>query len=798
MVSNQDDSLMITVIKTTTTTVLLSALLCTTGNAEARLKYYRYNANIPMVETTLNMMVAMGVIEQIPGYLVHDGNPYSRLANAQYGRDPRTPYAVSVNTGYYNAPGYGRYRGWGSNPYANSYYPYATSYNPYVSDYFPSANSYYSSTYGYPYGYGGGYSNWNNPWGSQWLSDPGFVPQSPSPWNTAWGDPWNNPQWSSPWNTTWGNPWNNAYSSHLNSPWSSLWGNRLNTPWANSWNYPGGVAGNNLWASPLFNTQANPFVNPLAGTVPGTTIPGASVPGTVPGTAIPGYSANMVSPSYTPGYLPGNTPSSNYGTGGPPSFGNDNPARGTPSGSGAPKASSFNINNISLNGDSGPVLWSNARKRSHADASVNRRLDGLWIGDRGEMLGIRGDNFLWYDGKDRYANGTLRSTPTMLMVTRAGTHRELSMHYRLAGNELRTVGRSGKTRTFQRKQLLQHSRLASELYASPSSYQMDSPSSFAAELAPGPEGATGSMRHPGNGSDFTSGSLPIYLDQQSDSSDLKSSWGEKSPLWSPGAKSTAGPEATDSKAVREDSAYRDKADAWAVDAPSMTDAGSFERSKSSINKQTGLTTVTTSKSTQAPRQMQQQEPSRLAFYRHQNGTSAAEPASDQRNTIRNSLISMPKPNPTKRNSALAQSVAPFRSNLPVATGAITPYSGVPDRLTNIWRLPSDEKIQRADASQYLYSYFKSTQFSIPRATSPAAQNSNIWSSASSMTNNVDFELEAPSDKTSHGSNIWKPSAAFNEKQRRGNVANVYYSAANDATDAQMRANAKVKKFVWAD
>ena len=785
---------MITVIKTTTTTVLLSALLCTASNVEARLKYYRYNANIPMVETTLNMMVAMGVIEQIPGYLVHDGNPYSRLANAQYGRDPRAPYAVPVNTGYYNTPGYGRYRGWGSNPYASSYYPDATSYNPYVSNYYPFANSYYSSTYGYPYGYGGGYSNWNNPWDSQWLSDPGFVPQSPSPWNTAWGDPWNNPQWSSPWNTTWGNPWNNAYSSHLNSPWSSLWGNRLNTPWANSWNYPGGVAGNNLWASPLSNTQANPFVNPLAGTIPGTMVPGASVPGT----AIPGYSGNMVSPSYTPGYFTGNTPSSNYGTGGPSSFGNDNPARGTPSGSGAPKANSFNINNISLNGDSGPVRWSNARNRSHADASVNRRLDGLWIGDRGEMLGIRGDNFLWYDGKDRYANGTLRSTPTMLMVTRAGTHRELSMHYRLAGNELRTVGRSGKTRTFQRKQLLQQSRLASELYASPSSYQMDSTSSFAAKLTPGPDGATGSMRHPGNGSDFTSGSLPTYLDQQSNSSDLKSSWGEKSPLWSPGAKSTAGPEAPDTKAVREVSAYREKTDALAVDAPSVADTGSVDRSKSSINKQPGLTAVTTSKSTQAPRQMQQQEPSRLAFYSHQNGTSAAEPASDQRSTIRNSLIPMPKPNPTKRNSALAPSVAPFRSNLPVATGAITPYSGVPDRLTNIWRLPSDEKIQLADASKYLYSYFKSTQFSIPRATSPAAENSNIWSSATSTANNVEIELEAPSDKASHGSNIWKPSAAFKEKQRRGNVANVYYSAANDTTDAQMRANAKVKKFVWAD
>ena len=66
-----------TVIKIIITTVLLSVLLAPLGNAEARLKYYRYNDNIPMVEMSLNMMVAMGVLEPIPSRLVYDGNPYS-------------------------------------------------------------------------------------------------------------------------------------------------------------------------------------------------------------------------------------------------------------------------------------------------------------------------------------------------------------------------------------------------------------------------------------------------------------------------------------------------------------------------------------------------------------------------------------------------------------------------------------------------------------------------------------------------------------------------------------------------
>ena len=63
---------------------MLSILLAKANTVEARLKYYRYNDNIPMVEMSLNMMVAMGVLEQIPSRLVHDGNPYNRMVTAKY------------------------------------------------------------------------------------------------------------------------------------------------------------------------------------------------------------------------------------------------------------------------------------------------------------------------------------------------------------------------------------------------------------------------------------------------------------------------------------------------------------------------------------------------------------------------------------------------------------------------------------------------------------------------------------------------------------------------------------------
>ncbi|NNJ96099.1 MAG: hypothetical protein HKP12_02975 [Gammaproteobacteria bacterium] len=776
---------MITVIKTTTTTVLLSALLCTTSTVEARLKYYRYNAEIPMVETTLNMMVAMGVIEQIPGYLVHDGNPYSRLANTQYGHNARTPYAVPVTTGNYNAPGYGygRYRGRGLNPYATNYNPYATNYNPYATYYNPYASNYYSGTHGYPYGYGDGYSNWNNPWGRQWASDPRSVPQLSSPWNSTWGDPWNNPQWTSPWNSTWGNPWSSAYGGQLNSPWTSPWGNRLNSPWANSWNYPWGGEGNNLWASPLSNTMVNPFVNPLAGTGLGT--------------ATPGYPGNLVSPGYTPGYLPGNTPSYNYGNSGTSSFSNDSYSRGAPLEPDVSKGNSFSINNISFNSSAGPERRPSASKQNRAEGTNNRRLNGLWIGDSGEMLGIRGDNFLWYDGRDRYANGTLRSSPTTLKVTRAGTRRELSMHYRVVGNELYTISRNGKTRTFQRTPLMQQSQLASELYASPSSYQTGSASPFASKLAPGPDNATGLTPYPGGVSDLAFGSLAAYHDQQSDSAGLKSNWGEKSPLWSPGARSAAGQEESDTAKVREASVYHNKAHAVAGDAPQVTAVDSADRSNLPIVKIPRLTNATTSKSAKTLRQIQQHESSLGQFHRHQQVASVAEPASEQRSAIWNSLIPISTLSPTKRNPTLAPSFAPFRSNLPVATDTLKLSSTMPDQYTKIWRLHSDGEIQLADATKYLFSYLREKQRSILSAAAPKADNGNIWAPTAALSN-AEIGFTAPADKKAHSGNVWKPTAAFSEKQRKGAVSNVYYSAANSATDAKMLANSKVKKFAWAE
>ena len=178
-----------TVIKTIITTVLLSTLLAMAGTVEARLKYYRYNDNIPMVEMSLNMMVAMGVLEPIPSRLVHDGNPYHRMVNASYG-----PYSRS---GYSTYPERSRrYSNYRYNDYLDG------PIDPYDSYYGGYNDRNYDRYYGSRYGYSPDYQRYRT---------------SGNQWNSPWADRWGN-QWEGPWGNTRGNTWDYQQGS----PWSRV------------------------------------------------------------------------------------------------------------------------------------------------------------------------------------------------------------------------------------------------------------------------------------------------------------------------------------------------------------------------------------------------------------------------------------------------------------------------------------------------------------------------------------------------------------------------------------------------
>lgn len=352
-----------TVIKIIIATVLLSVLLAPFGNAEARLKYYRYNDNIPMVEMTLNMMVAMGVLEPIPSRLVYDGNPYNRLASDRYDRYSRSPY-------YSRAGHSSRYRYYGDywdepiRPYGG----YSRNRYDYLSD---PWDRYSRRTYR-----DAPYSRWDSPWADRWNS----------PWDAVGYGSWNNP---------WGYPW---YTGGL-SPWGSSWLNPLSSPYG----YIGG------W--PL--TQGYPTLPVLPESLLGDDYP--------------------VSKPQQP-EAPSQQNNSGY----------------TPQKTSWPARHGYQARPSSAGQRARPLRVGYQRNSSRSGyAGTYQQLNGLWIDDKGEMLGIRGDRFLWNDN-NRYAKGQLIKSPTVMEARIRESRTVVRFQYRLKGDELVILSRDGKTRSFHR------------------------------------------------------------------------------------------------------------------------------------------------------------------------------------------------------------------------------------------------------------------------------------------------------------------------------------------------------------
>ena len=269
-----------------------------------------------MVEMTLNMMVAMGVLEQIPGRLVYDGNPYNRLVRAKYGRS-RSQYDYPRGTDYFDGPSYDLYDLYDGYDSLDSLYDYRDwGGGPYRS---------YSRS---PYRYGSRYRGWDSPW-------------SYDPWETVLGDPWSgayynqlyspqlySPQLYSP----------QLYSPQLYSPWSSMWGNRLNNPWGNSWNNPWGNPLNSPWSG----SWNNPWVNPWSGTMTGPFVNPNSGGGAWSG--VPGYSSMPMPPAQTPG----NSSSGSYGGNGVAvPYSHESMTGNVPATPDSSRVNSYNFNNIS-------------------------------------------------------------------------------------------------------------------------------------------------------------------------------------------------------------------------------------------------------------------------------------------------------------------------------------------------------------------------------------------------------------------------------------------------------------------
>lgn len=79
-------------------------------------------------------------------------------------------------------------------------------------------------------------------------------------------------------------------------------------------------------------------------------------------------------------------------------------------------------------------------------------LNGLWISEDGEMLGVKNDQFLWTDGQDTHLSGLMNIENGHVDASIDGSDQQISYDYRVQGNELLTRDNSGVVRSFWRYQ----------------------------------------------------------------------------------------------------------------------------------------------------------------------------------------------------------------------------------------------------------------------------------------------------------------------------------------------------------
>jgi hypothetical protein len=77
-------------------------------------------------------------------------------------------------------------------------------------------------------------------------------------------------------------------------------------------------------------------------------------------------------------------------------------------------------------------------------------LDGLWVAQDGEMLGVKNNRYLWSDSKSRYLTGQLKVQNEYLIANVDGHDQLMRFKYKLSGNRLLTMQPDGKVREFVR------------------------------------------------------------------------------------------------------------------------------------------------------------------------------------------------------------------------------------------------------------------------------------------------------------------------------------------------------------
>jgi len=698
---------MLTVTKTIISTVLLSILLAKANTVEARLKYYRYNDNIPMVEMSLNMMVAMGVLEQIPSRLVHDGNPYNRMVTAKYDPQSRSRYGYPVSTGYH---GHRRY-------------------NDYLDDLESPYDRYYSNRFAYA-----PYRDRYRRWGDRWNE----------PWYSRWGNQWNNP-----WSTGWSDPWH--------SPWGGIWNDRLNNPGGGYWNNPWGSAWSNQWMNPWSNPWSTTIVNPYASPYSGL--------GGWP--YMPGYPNLLMSP---------NTLFESDQT-------MDDQLQSDPSSvNQQPGHDGYTLNPTSWSAN--PATSNHDRDRYRSDnRSPESRLNGLWIGDNGEMLGIRGGNFLWYDGNNRYANGKLIKTPTMMEARAEGSNMIIRYHYGFLGDELVTMSRKGKIRTYSPMPLKQ-SPYASGPHAAYSNYRQYADGANSANANDESDLAAPMSAYPDPGN---TPPVSAYADKHNDPAradeHLK---GEGNGYWGP-----------------LDPVISTHSRKHVPASPAMTDRGASSQVMRTPGRDysagpsfgmnrdpAGVADIWNSR----PAETAFDPPAPAALKPYTSEPQASTRTFNSYPVNKHYMPEFNDPQPERDNN-IWKPLSPY-SNYAVNPDMAS-VNDADDEANESHREPAGA--DKWDPNTYLYSYMKDNDYSQAPVIPYPRDNSNIWLPSGSYKDN-EYPAAAPAFTAKNdSSNIWKPGNTYADRRRSTEARPSYYSTENSQRNTAVPSTGtEVRKFVWSE
>jgi hypothetical protein len=362
----------------------------------AEVKQYQYDGKLPFVQMMLNMMVAMGMLDRVPVSGLYGSYPYPGSSLSNY----NNPYMRALAL-----------RG-----LSNGLYPGAsTSYlkNPYLF------NSATQNLYGgYPNtGYG------TNPFlSTPWLQSPWSQPALNSV----------SPLWGSP---SWGVLPTESYP--LNNYWSGTdltgW---VNEPWeTSSWN-PEAESRQSETTKAESQAQSAPINSPLV-----------QIYNTSNDTQHRVDSQQQVrQPAQNNRYN-----SSPLAKLAPPDY-RDGPPRSEP-----------------YSRQPGPAAGRPPQEPPRSQTKVYQKpcitdfcglkkpdLDGFWVAQNGEMLGIKNQQFLWSDGASRYLSGRIKIENEYLLASVEGHEQIMTFKYKLAGNHLLTLQPDGVIREFTRMTATQY------------------------------------------------------------------------------------------------------------------------------------------------------------------------------------------------------------------------------------------------------------------------------------------------------------------------------------------------------